>query len=73
MKNKNFPEITTQRLLLRKLKTSDWEMISYLRSDEKVNEFIKRPNAKSKEKALAFVAKLNHSALKVQRFINTGD
>ena len=66
MKNKIFPEITTQRLLLRQLKTSDWEMISYLRSDKKVNEFIKRTSAESKEKALAFIARI-HTAFKDQK------
>ncbi|MCX2681732.1 GNAT family N-acetyltransferase [Galbibacter sp. EGI 63066] len=55
----NFPRIITERLLLRRLKPSDWEMISYLRSDKKVNEFVKRPSAKSKEKALEFISKIN--------------
>lgn len=53
------PEIQTERLLLRRLKPSDWEMISYLRSDEKVNEWVKRASAESKEKALAFISKTN--------------
>lgn len=54
-----FPEINTERLLLRRLMESDWEMISYLRSDKEVNEFIKRPSAESKEKALEFINKIN--------------
>ncbi|NAY93378.1 GNAT family N-acetyltransferase [Muricauda sp. JGD-17] len=56
---KTFPEIETDRLLLRRLQQSDWEMISYLRSDKIVNEFVKRPSAESKEKALEFIVKIN--------------
>ena len=59
MKHNHFPEIVTKQLLLRKLKNSDWEMISYLRSDKEVNEFVKRPTAESKEKALEFILKTN--------------
>jgi len=59
MEVKHFPEIETERLLLRRLKNSDWEMISYLRSDKNVNKFVKRPSAESKEKALEFISKIN--------------
>lgn len=55
----NLPEILTERLFLRGLKQSDWKMISFLRSDKDVNEFIKRPSAESKEKALEFISKIN--------------
>ena len=55
-----FPELNTERLLLRKLEESDWDMISYLRSDKEVNEFVKRPSAESKEKALEFINKTNN-------------
>lgn len=55
----HFPEIQTERLSLRKLKESDWNVVSYLRSDKTVNTFVKRPNANSKEKALAFIIKIN--------------
>jgi len=59
MKQNHFPKIKTKRLLLRKLKNSDWEMISYLRSDKEVNKFVKKPAAESKEKALEFILKTN--------------
>ena len=59
MHKNNFLEITTERLFLRRLKQSDLEMISYLRSDKEVNKFVKRPNADSKEKALEFISKTN--------------
>jgi ribosomal-protein-alanine N-acetyltransferase len=49
----------TERLILRRLKKSDWQTVSYLRSDKKVNEFVERPSAESREKALEFIAKIN--------------
>ena len=59
MTKNNFPEIQTERLLLMRLENSDWKMISFLRSDKNVNEFVKRPSAETKEKALAFIEKIN--------------
>ncbi len=53
------PEIKTERLILRRLKESDWEMISYLRSDKEVNKLVKRPSAETKVKALEFITKTN--------------
>ncbi|WP_228530406.1 GNAT family N-acetyltransferase [Tamlana sp. I1] len=55
----NFPEIQTERISLISLKKSDWEMISFLRSDKKVNEFVNRSSAETKEKALDFIKKIN--------------
>ncbi|MEX0965673.1 MAG: GNAT family N-acetyltransferase [Bacteroidia bacterium] len=59
MDQNNFSEIKTERLFLRKLEQSDWEMISYLRTDKIVNKLVKRPGAGSKEKALEFINKTN--------------
>lgn len=59
MTKNNFPEIQTERLLLTRLQNTDWEMISFLRSDKNVNEFVKRPNAETKEKALEFIDKIS--------------
>lgn len=58
MTKTNFTEIETERLLLAKLQTTDWEMISFLRTDETVNKFIKRPTAETKEKALQFIERI---------------
>ena len=55
----NFQELETNRLHLRRLVETDWEMIRYLRSDKEVNQFVKRQPAETKEKALAFIAKTN--------------
>ncbi|WP_298508869.1 GNAT family N-acetyltransferase [uncultured Kordia sp.] len=60
MIDNNFPEIQTERLLLKRLGNADWEIISFLRSDKTVNEFVKRPSAETKEKALAFIEKINN-------------
>jgi ribosomal-protein-alanine N-acetyltransferase len=57
-----FPEIKTERLLLRKIEESDASVILYLRSDETINQFIERPeNRKTKtlEQALQFIAAIN--------------
>lgn len=59
MNLKNFPELETERLILRRLLESDWKSISYLRSDVIVNEFVKRAKADSKEKALNFIKEIN--------------
>jgi len=54
-------ELQTERLTLRQLQKSDWEMIFYLRSDEEVNKFVKRPSAETKEKAIEFIEMINDS------------
>ncbi len=38
-----FPQLTTERLALRKIKESDSDIILFLRSDSNVNRFIDRP------------------------------
>lgn len=60
MKNKHpFQEMNTERLYLRQLVTSDWKEVSFLRSDPVINQFVIRPAAETKEKALAFIAKIS--------------
>lgn len=59
MKTNSLPQLQTKRLFLRTLKISDWKAISYLRSDRTVNKFVKRESAETKEKALAFISKIN--------------
>jgi ribosomal-protein-alanine N-acetyltransferase len=55
-----FQELETNRLQLRRLVETDWEMIRYLRSDKELNQFVKRQSAETKEKALAFIVKTNN-------------
>lgn len=57
-----FPEITTEKLLLRKISNIDAESILFLRSDKIVNQFIQRPPERqinTLDKALAHINKLN--------------
>lgn len=62
MKFKPFPEITSERLFLRKIIESDCETILFLRSDKTVNKFIERPeNRKIKNisNAMKFIKELD--------------
>lgn len=59
MEKNTYSEIKTKRLVLRRPKPSDWKIISFLRSDKTVNQFVIRPAAETKEKALAFIAKVS--------------
>jgi ribosomal-protein-alanine N-acetyltransferase len=56
-----FPEIKTERLLLRKMTDADAEEIYFLRSDETVMKYIDRERPKSEEEALAFIQKVNNN------------
>jgi ribosomal-protein-alanine N-acetyltransferase len=62
MNDLNFPNLASKRLLLRKLEKSDAAVILYLRSDEKINEFIERPESRKTKtiaQALQFIATIN--------------
>jgi ribosomal-protein-alanine N-acetyltransferase len=54
-----FPQLITDRLLLRQLSLKDAEEIFALRSDEIVNKHLDRPKATSIEDAIAFINKIN--------------
>lgn len=57
-----FPELTTERLILRELKESDHELILFLRSDKTVNAFIERPEdrkTKTLEDAIRFIKEIH--------------
>lgn len=56
-----FPEIKTDRLLLRKMQHEDAAALLFLRSDETVMQFIGRDKTKSVEEAAAFIQKINAS------------
>ena len=53
-----YETLHTQRLFLRLLQPSDWQVISFLRSDEVVNKYVKRPSAKTEEEAKAYIARI---------------
>jgi ribosomal-protein-alanine N-acetyltransferase len=56
-----FPNLSTERLELRQLLTSDAAEVFRLRSDAQVNRYIDRPKANSIEDAREFINKILHS------------
>lgn len=57
---KNFPTLTTERLILRSIEYADAELIHKLRSDETVNRFVGRDNSSTLEKAKEFILKIQN-------------
>lgn len=55
---KNFPQLKTERLVLRNIESTDAELIHKLRSDEVVNAFVGRDNSSTLEKATEFILKI---------------
>ena len=56
-----FPQLATERLILRQLQPNDESEIFFLRSDERVNKYIDRPKAIFFEEAQNFILKINNS------------
>jgi len=56
-----FPEIKTERLLLRKLVKADGPEMLFLRSDDRVMQYIGREKTRSLEEAEAFIDRINAS------------
>lgn len=59
-----FPELKTERLLLRKITVLDYEAILFLRSDAIVNKFIERSEdrkTKNKADAIKFIKETNEA------------
>ena len=54
-----FPILKTERLTLRQLLDNDNTAIFLLRSDERVNKYIDRPQQHTIDEALAFINKIN--------------
>jgi ribosomal-protein-alanine N-acetyltransferase len=54
-----FPQLTTERLLLRQLVLEDADEIFLLRSDPVVNKHLNRPKAVSIDDATAFIERIN--------------
>ncbi len=56
-----FPKLTTNRLMLRQLKTTDAPALLILRSNDDVNKYLNRPKTTSMDATNAFIAKIeNH-------------
>jgi [ribosomal protein S5]-alanine N-acetyltransferase len=63
MNNNNFmpfPKLTTERLILRKIKLEDEKELFNLRTNKDVSEFIGRPLVKTNEEARQFISKINN-------------
>jgi [ribosomal protein S5]-alanine N-acetyltransferase len=56
-----FPELVTNRLLLRQLHSSDALSIAHLRSNEIVNKYLSRPKTSTLTQAQLFINKINKS------------
>jgi len=65
MKFSPFPELISNRLILRSIKESDCDTILFLRSDMEVNKFIQRPEHRqtnTKSDALKFIKQLSENS-----------
>lgn len=74
MKFKPFPVLKTERLLLRRIESSDSDVILFLRSDETVTKFIERPeNRKTRNisDAKKFIEEL-HEYIETNQSISWG-
>jgi [ribosomal protein S5]-alanine N-acetyltransferase len=58
-----FPELSTTRLLLRRITDDDAPAIFNMRSDERVMQYIERPRAKTIEDGEAFIRKIEDALL----------
>ena len=56
-----FPEIKTNRLLLRRMTNDDAPQLLFLRSDDRVMQYIGREKTKTVEEAAGFIEKINAS------------
>ncbi|MGN7722643.1 GNAT family N-acetyltransferase [Chitinophaga sp. 22620] len=54
-----FPELTTARLVLRKLRVSDAEEMLYIRSHPELMRYIPRPLCNTREDAIALIERYN--------------
>lgn len=57
---KNFPQLKTERLVLRNIENTDAALIHKLRSDEVVNAFVGRDNSSTLAKATEFILKIQN-------------
>lgn len=62
----SFPKITTERLILRELKKEDANEIFFLRTDERVNQFLDRKKATVLQDALDHIQKIETGIAKHQ-------
>jgi [ribosomal protein S5]-alanine N-acetyltransferase len=59
-----FPNLETEHLILRQLRSEDEEAIFSLRSDDRVREFLDRPRAESLDVARQFIRRINDAIVR---------
>ena len=64
----HFPQLRSNRLILRQLELKDAHEIFHLRSDEGVNKYLDRPKAETIEDAIHFINRINDSIQKNNSF-----
>jgi ribosomal-protein-alanine N-acetyltransferase len=57
---KNFPQLQTDRLILRNIENTDADLIHKLHSDEIVNAFVGRDNSSTLQKAKEYILKMQN-------------
>ena len=55
-----FPQLTTERLILRRVTKADVQEVFFLRSDKRVMKYIDKPLAQSLVDAYAFIERVDH-------------
>lgn len=60
---KTFPILTTERLVLRQLASSDVQELFMLRSDASINKYLGRPPCKTLDDGLQFIEKIKNNSL----------
>jgi [ribosomal protein S5]-alanine N-acetyltransferase len=64
---KKFPELVTERLVLRKVTKKDVNEMFFLRSDERLMTYIGRPRCKSTDESLKFIKMILEQQKKEER------
>jgi ribosomal-protein-alanine N-acetyltransferase len=64
----SFPQISTERLLLRHLSVNDADHIMHLRSNKQVNEFINRTGTITLNEAKQFISKVEKGIVNMESF-----
>jgi ribosomal-protein-alanine N-acetyltransferase len=63
-----FPDLLTERLILRQLKIEDSDEIMFLRTDERVNKFLDREKATTIEDAINFIKEIERGVSNKKQF-----
>jgi len=59
MKFTSLPKLTTERLILKKIESSDCKTLLFIRTDKTINQFIKRKKTETEDDIIKFIEKIN--------------